>query len=353
MRKFLKNNKLTPKAKKHVAESKAVIKEDDKKFINPKEHAKLITQEIAEEKAEGVLVKPKTKEQIKTEKKLERAKLHEGNKIQRAKLREMRRVKKRYAPRVIRGEIISTTNYEPDLENFIIELSNVQKSYVMGGNSYLVLKNISVKLRRGELIAITGPSGSGKTTFLNLISGLDNVDSGDIFVDGYNLSLLSDKYLTEFRRAKTSFVYQQYYLLPHLTAKENAEVGANLNRNKKNAMPINDIFKMIWLEGHMNKFPYQLSGGQQQRVSIARALAKEPSILFCDEPTGALDEHTGRVVLEALANINKKSKTTIIIVTHNPHIAKIANTVIKIVNGEIMEMYTNKNPLSASEIQWA
>lgn len=293
------------------------------------------------------------KKEIAKQKHEDKIKFKEAKKIQKQLLKQAAMTRKKYSTRIIRGDVIATTGIKPDLEQYIIEVSQVRKSYTQGANSFQVLKNIDLKIKRGDFVVILGPSGSGKTTLLNVISGLDTIDSGDILVDGYNIALLKDKHLTEFRRNKIGFVFQQYNLLPHLTAKENAEVGANLNRNKKSELKIDKIFKMIWLEDHMHKFPYQLSGGQQQRVSIARALAKEPSILFCDEPTGALDEATGRIVLEVLVNINKKNKTTIILVTHNPNIAEIANSVITIMNGGIQSHKTIKDPKSPKEINWA
>nr|WP_258267089.1 ABC transporter ATP-binding protein [Spiroplasma poulsonii] len=215
------------------------------------------------------------------------------------------------------------------------------------------MKGIDLKLEKGDFIVILGPSGSGKTTLLNIISGLDKVSSGDVFVIGYNLSLLKDVDLTKFRRDNIGFIFQQYNLLTNLTAKENAEVGENLSKNKNKDMTIKDIFETIGMEEQMNKYPHQMSGGQQQRVSIARALAKNPDILFGDEPTGALDEEMGRKVLEILVDVNKKYRTTVIIVTHNPNIADIANTVIHVRNGLIDQIKKNTHPKKPSEIDWS
>jgi len=285
--------------------------------------------------------------------KKQKQELRNIKKLRKNKLNKLKNLKRKYSTKVIKGSIISTTNSKPDLDKNIIELNDVQKSYFLGTKAQAVLKGINLKIPKGEFVVILGPSGSGKTTLLNVISGLDIIDKGDIFVDGYNLSLLTDKDLTKFRRQKIGFVFQQYNLLPHLTAKENAEVGANLNKNKTGKLTIDKIFKMIWMEDHINKFPYQLSGGQQQRVSIARALSKQPAILFCDEPTGALDEETGRIVLDVLVNISNESKTTIIVVTHNPNIAKIAGTIIRIANGQIVSVTKNKNRQDPHEIKWA
>jgi putative ABC transport system ATP-binding protein len=266
------------------------------------------------------------------------------------KLKEQKKKTKLYSKRILKGEIISTTNSKPDTSKYVIELVNAEKSYITGEVETPVLKGINLKLEKGGFIVILGPSGSGKTTLLNIISGLDKVSSGDVFVIGYNLSLLKDVDLTKFRRDNVGFIFQQYNLLTNLTAKENAEVGENLSKNKNKDMTIKDIFETIGMEEQMNKYPHQMSGGQQQRVSIARALAKNPDILFGDEPTGALDEEMGRKVLEILVDVNKKYKTTVIIVTHNPNIADIANTVIYVRNGLIDQIKKNTHPKKPSEI---
>ncbi|AHF57166.1 MULTISPECIES: ABC transporter ATP-binding protein [Spiroplasma] len=270
-----------------------------------------------------------------------------------AKLKEQRKKTKQYSKRILKGEIISTTGEQPNTDKYVIELVDVKKSYLTGELETPVLKGVDLKLEKGDFIVILGPSGSGKTTLLNIISGLDKVTSGDVFVIGYNLSLLKDVDLTKFRRDNVGFIFQQYNLLTNLTAKENAEVGENLSKAKNKDMTINDIFKTIGMEEQMNKYPHQMSGGQQQRVSIARALAKNPDILFGDEPTGALDEEMGRKVLEILVEVNKKYKTTVIIVTHNPNIADIGNTVIHVRNGLIDQIKHNANPKKPSEIDWS
>lgn len=269
------------------------------------------------------------------------------------KLKEQKKQTKLYSKQILKGEVISTTNTEPDTSKYVIELVDVKKSYITGEVKTPVLKGIDLKLEKGDFIVILGPSGSGKTTLLNIISGLDKVSSGDVFVIGYNLSLLKDVDLTKFRRDNVGFIFQQYNLLTNLTAKENAEVGENLSKNKNKDMTIKDIFETIGMEEQMNKYSHQMSGGQQQRVSIARALAKNPDILFGDEPTGALDEEMGRKVLEILVDVNKKYKTTVIIVTHNPNIADIANTVIYVRNGLIDQIKKNTHPKKPSEIDWS
>lgn len=267
--------------------------------------------------------------------------------------KEQKKLTKKYSKYILKGNIITTTGYQPNINKYIIELYNVKKSYITREIETSVLKGINLKLKKSSFIVIFGPSGSGKTTLLNIISGLDKVTSGDVFVVGYNLSLLKDSDLTKFRRDNVGFIFQQYNLLTNLTAKENAEVGENLSKNKNKDMSINDIFYTIGMEEQMNKYPYQMSGGQQQRVSIARALAKNPNILFGDEPTGALDEEMGRKVLEILISVNKKYKTTIIIVTHNYNIAYIADTIIYVKNGLIDKIQYNDKPKNPNDINWS
>ncbi|AGM24605.1 ABC transporter ATP-binding protein [Spiroplasma chrysopicola] len=268
-------------------------------------------------------------------------------------LKEQKQQTKQYSKKILKGEIVSTTGATPNTDKYVIELVNVKKAYITGEVETPVLKGIDLSLEKGDFIVILGPSGSGKTTLLNVISGLDKVNSGDVFVLGYNLSLLKDVDLTKFRRDHVGFIFQQYNLLTNLTAKENAEVGENLSKSKEKDLTIQDIFKTIGMEEQMNKYPHQMSGGQQQRVSIARALAKNPDILFGDEPTGALDEEMGRKVLEILVDVNKKYKTTVIIVTHNPNIADIANTVIHVRNGLIDQIKRNDKPKRPSDIDWS
>ncbi len=254
---------------------------------------------------------------------------------------------------ILNGEIVSLKKNSIDTAENIIELFDVKKSYVIGEIETLVLDNINLKINKGKFNVILGPSGSGKTTLLNLISGLDKATDGDVFVVGHNLTLLKDSHLTKFRREHIGFIFQQYNLLTNLTAKENAEVGENLSKRKNVDWTIDKIFETIDMKDQMNKYPYQMSGGQQQRVSIARALAKKPTILFGDEPTGALDEKTGRKVLDILLKINKEFKTTIILVTHNPNIAKIADVVVHVLNGQIDKYIKNPNPISVEQIEWS
>ena len=236
-------------------------------------------------------------------------------------------------------------------EKYIIEVFDLCKSYFSGIIENKILKNLNFKINNGEFIVILGPSGSGKTSLLNLLSGLDSATSGDVFVNMWNLSLLKDNHLTLFRRKTIGFIFQQYNLLPNLTARENIDVCSNLSI-KKNDKFIDDIINVIGLREHINKYPYQLSGGQQQRVSIARALAKNPKILFCDEPTGALDVEMGCIVIDVLKKINKKFNTTIIFVTHNIKISKVASKVLMIRDGEISSFKRNKKIFDVADINW-
>lgn len=277
----------------------------------------------------------------------------EGIKGFKQKIKIQKQTTAKYSKQILEGAIVSTTESKPDINDFVIELFDVKKWYPSGEQITPILKGIDLKIEKGKFIVILGPSGSGKTTLLNIISGLDKANHGDVFVLGNNLSLLKDSHLTKFRRDNVGFIFQQYNLLSNLTAKENAEVGENLNSSKENSMSIEDIFKTIGMEEQMNKYPHQMSGGQQQRVSIARALAKNPEILFGDEPTGALDEEMGRKVLETLVDIKNKYNTTMIVVTHNPNIAEIGDKVIHVRNGVIDEIKVNKNPKKPTEIDWS
>lgn len=289
--------------------------------------------------------KPESKEEIEANK----AKLQAFKDNQKA----IKKLTKTHSKEILAGKIISMTNNTPDTQTNVIELFDVKKSYLTGDLEYEVLKGVNLKIKLGDFVVILGPSGSGKTTLLNIISGLDKPNTGDVFVAGYNLSLLKDSHLTKFRRDNVGFIFQQYNLLTNLTARENAEVGENLAKNKNKNMSIDDIFQVIEMDEHMNKFPSQLSGGQQQRVSIGRALAKNPTILFCDEPTGALDEEMGRKVLEILLDVNREYKTSIIMVTHNPNFQYVANTVINVKNGKIISVKNNEKPMKPSEINWS
>ncbi|ERJ12494.1 ABC transporter ATP-binding protein [Haloplasma contractile] len=230
-----------------------------------------------------------------------------------------------------------------------IKVEQVKKTYVTGEVKTHALRGIDLKIKEGELVVILGPSGSGKSTLLNVISGLDTVTEGTIRVNNQEITSYNEKKLTSFRRNKLGFIFQSYNLLPNLTTYENVEVGEYLS---KSPLSINDILNQVGLKSEKNKFPYQMSGGQQQRVSIARAVVKNPSILFCDEPTGSLDEDTGKQVLKVLQDLNNELGTTIIIVTHNIAIKDIADRVIKMRSGEIDEIITNDQKIDAKEVSW-
>ena len=230
----------------------------------------------------------------------------------------------------------------------MIEAKNVVKTYGFGENKTEVLKGIDLKIADGDFTVILGASGSGKSTLLNCLSGLERVDGGSVEYDGVNIAELSDNALTKFRKDNVGFIFQQYYLLPDMTVEKNVRMGADLAGNGD----YREIIKAVGLEEKIAKYPSELSGGEQQRVSVARALAKKPKVLFLEEPTGALDEKTGRQVLDYICKLHKKYGFTVIMVTHNANIAEIANTVIKMNSGKIAEIYTNITQKTASEIGW-
>ena len=230
----------------------------------------------------------------------------------------------------------------------MIEAKELVKFYGKGESRFQVLKNISLEIEDGDFAVITGASGSGKSTLLNVISGLERPESGHIIYDGADISTLSDSRLTEFRRENIGFIFQQYYLLPNMNVAQNVKMGADLAGNRD----YEAIIEAVGLKDKLRKYPSELSGGEQQRVSVARALAKKPKFLFLDEPTGALDEQTGRQVLNYISELQKQYGFTIVMVTHNLNIAEMANTVIKMNSGKISEVYTNEVRRTAYEIGW-
>ena len=259
---------------------------------------------------------------------------------------------------VIKNEII---RFKDEYKNFsefdeheeAVILKNVVKYYNNKVLATKVLSNINLKIKKGEFVVILGPSGCGKTTLLNIISGMDNATYGDTIIAGENLIDYNQGKLTTFRRNNIGYVFQQYGLLPNLTVRENIEIGQNLQHQKSRIIPIDEILKSIDLNTQANKYPNELSGGQQQRVSIARSIAKNPNILFGDEPTGAIDEQMSKNILNLFVDINRKYKTTIIIVTHNPILADLATMVINISNGTIKDIKYNSNPKTVAELNWA
>ena len=226
----------------------------------------------------------------------------------------------------------------------MITAKNIKKKY----NDQEVLRGIDLKIDKNEFVVILGASGSGKSTLLNILSGLEKSDLGEVVYDNESISDYSEKQLTKFRKDKIGFVFQQYYLLNNLTVEQNVKVGANLANNKEYV----DIIKELGLEDKLSKYPNELSGGEQQRVSIARALAKKPTVLFLDEPTGALDEETGRKILEYLLKLKDKSYFTMIMVTHNENIAELANKIIHVGSGRVTSIEENRTPKSVEEIGW-
>ena len=233
----------------------------------------------------------------------------------------------------------------------LIKLKNVVKTYSVGEKKFNALDKVSFSINKGEFVVILGPSGAGKSTLLNLLGGMDKVTSGTIQVGDKVISKYSDKELTNYRAEDVGFIFQFYNILPTLTVLENVQIVNDIVKKPKNAKK---ILKEVELENHYNKFPNQLSGGEQQRVSIARAIAKNPKLLLCDEPTGALDSKTGVQVLKILKEQCDRNNgaNTVIIVTHNSLFAEIADTVIRVKNGQIESVESNNNPKKIDEVKW-
>lgn len=233
----------------------------------------------------------------------------------------------------------------------IVELKNVSKAYKIGEKEFKALDNVNLAINKGELVVILGPSGAGKSTLLNLIGGMDSPSNGSILVDGVDISEYSETKLSEYRAENVGFIFQFYNILPTLTVLENVDIVRDIVRNYSDSK---EALKDVGLIEHINKFPNQLSGGEQQRVSIARAIAKNPKLLLCDEPTGALDSKTGVEVLKLLKKQCDKNDgaNTVIIVTHNALFADIADTVIRVKNGQIESVTKNENPKNIDEVKW-
>ena len=230
-----------------------------------------------------------------------------------------------------------------------VEFENVAKTYHMGEVEINALHDASFTVEKGELVVIVGPSGAGKTTLLNILGGMDTLTSGKILLDGREISSLSRKQLTEYRRHDVGFVFQFYNLIGNLTALENVELA---NQICKNPLDAATVLQEVGLGDRQKNFPSQLSGGEQQRVAIARALAKNPKLLLCDEPTGALDYQTGKAILQLLQSTGRKTGMTIIIITHNSALTAMADRVIRVKNGTIQSIETNAHPQDISEIEW-
>lgn len=231
----------------------------------------------------------------------------------------------------------------------IIEFKNVDKVYKSGEQVLKAMDNVNFTIEEGELVVILGPSGAGKSTLLNLLGGLDSVSSGEIIVNGNHIESFNDNELTEYRAKNVGFIFQFYNLIPNLTAIENIELMNDVVDVKIDGLEVLDA---VGLRDWANHFPAQMSGGQQQRVSIARAIAKKPAVLLCDEPTGALDSNTGVLVLSTLQDLSRNRKSTVVIVTHNALLAKAADKVIRIKNGQVESIEINDSPMDIAEIDW-
>ena len=230
----------------------------------------------------------------------------------------------------------------------MIKVNDIIKSYGNGESRLQVLQGIHLEINDGDFVVILGASGSGKSTLLHVISGLERPDSGEVFYDSTDITVLSDNELTAFRKENIGFIFQQYYLLPNMDVDRNVKMGADLAGNKN----YREVIKSIKKKKKLHKYPSELSGGEQQRISVARALAKKPGVLFLDEPTGALDEQTGRQVLDYIYKLKNKYGFTMVMVTHNLNIAEMAKTVIKMNSGKISDIYQNEVQKTAYEIGW-
>ena len=230
-----------------------------------------------------------------------------------------------------------------------LELKDIHKSYGEGDTRIEVLRGIDLSLHKGEFCVLLGPSGCGKSTLLNIVGGIDSPDSGDIIIDGAAMGSMNEKQLTMYRREHLGYIFQRYNLIPNLTIRENIEVGAYLSKNPLN---MDEILSVLGLTEHQNKIPSQLSGGQQQRCAIGRALIKNPDILLCDEPTGALDSTTSIEILKLIESVNRQYGNTIVMVTHNDSIKDMADRVVKLKDGAIRKNYENEHKISAEEIEW-
>ena len=236
-----------------------------------------------------------------------------------------------------------------NLQNSYVKLDKVSKIYKMGEVEIRAVDNISFGISKGEFVVVVGPSGAGKTTVLNILGGMDTATKGNVFVDGSNIAKYNNRQLTAYRRDDIGFVFQFYNLVPNLTALENVELAMQICKNPLDAKK---VLCEVGLEDRMGNFPAQLSGGEQQRVSIARALAKNPKLLLCDEPTGALDYQTGKAILKLLQDMCREKGMTVIVITHNSALTPMADRVIHIKNGTVSAMELNTDPTPVEEIEW-
>lgn len=230
-----------------------------------------------------------------------------------------------------------------------LEIRNLKKSFGTAENRTEVLKGIDFSVKKGEICVLLGPSGSGKSTLLNIIGGIDQADEGYVSINGEKTADMKEKRLTQYRRRHLGYVFQMYNLIPNLNVKENIEVGAYLSDRP---LELDDLLKTLGLYEHRSKLPNQLSGGQQQRTAIGRAIVKNPDILLCDEPTGALDYQTGKAILKLLQDTCRQKKMTVIVITHNSALTPMADRVIKIKNGKVSKMYLNEKPEPIENIEW-
>lgn len=230
-----------------------------------------------------------------------------------------------------------------------VEINGIKKHFGAGDNKIEVLKGIELEIEKGEMCVLLGPSGSGKSTLLNIIGAIESADEGTITVNGEKTRLMNEKQLTRYRRKHLGYVFQMYNLIPNLTVRENIEVGAYLSDNP---LDIDELMAILGISDQADKLPSQLSGGQQQRTSIGRAIVKNPDILLCDEPTGALDYKTSKEILKLLEDVNQKYGNTVIMVTHNDAIKNMADRVFTLRDGEIRKNYINENKVSAKDLEW-
>ena len=230
-----------------------------------------------------------------------------------------------------------------------LKVQGVEKSYGLGDAALKVLCDISLSVEKGEFCVLLGPSGSGKSTFLNIVGGLETCDAGSIVINGQDVTAMKDRELDEYRRRELGFIFQFYNLVPDLTIRENIEVTKHIS---KNPLDVDELLKSLGLWEHRLKFPNQVSGGQQQRCAIGRALVKNPNLLLCDEPTGALDYSTSKEILELLEKVNKTYDTTILVVTHNEAIGEMANRILRLHDGKLIENSVQISPKPAADITW-